>query len=284
MSKKGYTLTELLVVIAILAISVTVAVPVISSITGKAGMSADNVTAQSVEASIDSWMNTDYAEDTFYRTNLYTSASTEPAARTRIGGYTEQLYSYNFAGTKQLPGVELTDESEIRHSVICAIKATSHMKIDERGGEQFIEPPEAGAQYGFKYYYKIGRVNVERTDSATSALGNDEVYSYYVWLDRQGGSIDSTTVPKQYKNTENLSVLTESLCSLVFDYSGRNSADFRITVMQEGRLSYTFDAVNETPRMFKPGIYTVIFYENGDELARINAYTINTSGQVIAVP
>lgn len=284
MSKKGYTLTELLVVIAILAISVTVAVPVISSITGKAGMSADNVTAQSVEASIDSWMNTDYAEDTFYRTNLYTSASTEPAARTRIGGYTEQLYSYNFAGAKQLPGVELTDESEIRHSVICAIKATSHMKIDERGGEQFIEPPEAGAQYGFKYYYKIGRVNVERTDSATSALGNDEVYRYYVWLDRQGGSIDSTTVPKQYKNTENLSVLTESLCSLVFDYSGRNSADFRITVMQEGRLSYTFDAVNETPRMFKPGIYTVIFYENGDELARINAYTINTSGQVIAVP
>ena len=284
MSKKGYTLTELLVVIAILAISVTVAVPVISSITGKAGMSADNVTAQSVEASIDSWMNTDYAEDTFYRTNLYTSASTEPAARTRIGGYTEQLYSYNFAGTKQLPGVELTDESEIRHSVICAIKATSHMKIDERGGEQFIEAPEAGAQYGFKYYYKIGRVNVERTDSATSALGNAEVYRYYVWLDRQGGSIDSTTVPKQYKNTENLSVLTESLCSLVFDYSGRNSADFRITVMQEGRLSYTFDAVNETPRMFKPGIYTVIFYENGDELARINAYTINTSGQVIAVP
>ena len=284
MSKKGYTLTELLVVIAILAISITVAVPVISSITGKAGMSADNVTAQSIEASIDSWMNTDYAEDTFYRTNLYTSASTEPAARTRIGGYTEQLYSYNFAGTKQLPGVELTDESEIRHSVICAIKTTSYMKIDERGGEQFIEPPEAGAQYGFKYYYKIGRVNVERTDSATSALGNDEVYRYYVWLDRQGGSIDSITVPKQYKNTESLSVLTESLCSLVFDYSGRNSADFRITVMQEGRLSYTFDAVNETPRMFKPGIYTVIFYENGDELARINAYTINTSGQVLAVP
>lgn len=284
MSKKGYTLTELLVVIAILAISVTVAVPVISSITGKAGMSADNVTAQSVEASIDSWMNTDYAEDTFYRTNLYTSASTEPAARTRIGGYTEQLYSYNFAGTKQLPGVELTDESEIRHSVICAIKATSHMKIDERGGEQFIEPPEAGAQFGFKYYYKIGRVNVERTDSASSALGNDEVYRYYVWLDRQGGSIDTTTVPKQYKNTESLSVLTEGLCSLVFDYSGRNRTDFRITVMQEGMLSYTFDAVNETSRMFKPGIYTVIFYESGDELARINAYTINTSGQVIAVP
>jgi len=284
MSKKGYTLTELLVVIAILAISVTIAVPVISSITGKAGMSADNVTAQSIEASIDSWMNTDYAEDTFYRTNLYTSASTEPAARTRIGGYTEQLYSYNFAGTKQLPGVELTDESEIRHSVICAIKATSHMKIDERGGEQFIEPPEAGAQYGFKYYYKIGRVNVERTDSATSALGNDEVYRYYVWLDRQGGSIDSTTVPKQYKNTESLSVLTESLCSLVFDYSGRSSADFRITVMQEGMLSYTFDAVNETPRMFKPGIYTVIFYENGDELARTENYSLQSSGQVIIVP
>ena len=284
MGKKGYTLTELLVVIAILAISVTVAVPVISSITGKAGMSADSVTAQSIETAIDSWMNTDYADDNFFRTNLYTSASTEPAARSRIGGYTEQLYSYNFAGTRQLPGVELINESEIRHSVICAIKATSHMKIDERGGEQFIEPPEAGAQYGFKYYYKIGKVNAERTDSTTSALGNDEVYRYYVWLDRQGGSIDSTTVPKQYKNTESLSVLTESLCSLVFDYSGGIRADYRITVKQEGMLSYTFDAVSETPRMFKPGIYTVVFYVNGDEIGRIESYTINSTGQVIAVP
>ena len=70
MGKKGYTLTELLVVIAILAISVTVAVPVISSITGKAGMSADSVTAQSIETAIDSWMNTDYADDNFFRTNL----------------------------------------------------------------------------------------------------------------------------------------------------------------------------------------------------------------------
>lgn len=49
-------------------------------------------------------------------------------------------------------------------------------------------------------------------------------------------------------------------------------------------LSYTFDAVSETPRMFKPGIYTVVFYVNGDEIDRIESYTINSTGQVIAVP
>lgn len=284
MSRRGFTLTELLVVIAILAITVSVAVPVFSSITGKAGLSADSVTAQSVETAIDSWMNTDYSEDTFYRTNLFTSTSTEAAARSRIGGQTEQLYSYYFAGTKQLPGVELTDEAQIRHSVICAIKATSNMKIDVRNGEQFIEPPEAGAQYGFKYYYKIGRVNVERTDSTESALGNDEVYRYYVWLDRQGGSTDSNTVPKQYKDSENLSVVTEGLCSLVFDLTGYTLSDIRITVKQEGMLSYTFDAVSETPRMFKPGIYTVIVYENGDETYRLEDYELTVSGQTVTVP
>lgn len=284
MSRRGFTLTELLVVIAILAISVTVAVPVLSSITGKAGLSADNVTAQSVETAIDSWMNTEYDDDNFYRTNLFTSSSTEPEARSRIGGVTEQLYSYYFAGTEQLPGVELVDESQIRQAVICAIKSTSHMKIDVKGDEQFIEAPEAGAQYGFKYYYKIGRVNVERTDSTESALGNDEVYRYYVWLDRQGGSIDSNTVPKQYKNTENLFAITEGLCSIVFDYSGRSVTDFRITVKQEGMLSHTFDAVDETPRMFKPGIYTVIFYVNGDELTRMEDFELTSSGQTVTVP
>lgn len=284
MSRRGFTLTELLVVIAILAIAVSVAVPVFSSITGKAGLSADSVTAQSVETAIDSWMNTDYSEETFYRTNLFTSTSTEAAARSRIGGQTEQLYSYYFAGTNQLPGVELTDETQIRHSIICAIKATSNMKIDVRNGEQFIEPPEAGAQYGFKYYYKIGRVNVERTDSAESALGNDEVYRYYVWLDRQGGSIDSNTVPKQYKDSENLSVMTEGLCSLVFDLTGYTLSDIRITVKQEGMLSYTFDAVTETPRMFKPGTYTVIVYENGDEIFRLDDYELTVSGQTVTVP
>lgn len=284
MSKRGFTLTELLVVIAILAITVSVAVPVISSVTGKAGLSADNVTAQSVEMAIDSWMNTDYSDDSFYRTNLFTSTSTAQEARARIGGLTEQLYSYYFAGTEQLPGVELTDATQIRHSVICAIKATSNMKIDVRNGEQFIEPPEAGAQYGFKYYYKIGRVNVEKIDSATSALGNDEVYRYYVWLDRQGGSIDSNTVPKQYKDSDNLSAVTEGLCSFAFDLTGYTLSDIRITVMQEGMLSYTFDAVSETPRMFKPGIYTVIVYKNGDEITRFDDLELAVSGQTVTVP
>ena len=76
MKRKGFTLTELLIVIAILAITVTVAVPVLSSVTEKAGLTADRTIADEIELSIDMWMHTDYNDETFYRTNLFTSAST----------------------------------------------------------------------------------------------------------------------------------------------------------------------------------------------------------------
>ncbi len=281
--KKGFTLVEMLVVVAILAIIAAIAVPMVSSIGGKAGKSADAVTAQSVETAIDAWMDTDYADDNFYRTNLFTSASTGEATTSRIGGRTEQMYSYNFAGTGQLPGVELTNESEIRHSVITAIKATSGMKILVKNGEQFIECPQTSSQYGFKYYYKIGRVNVEPIDATTSALGNDEVYRYYVWLDRTGGVIDSTTVPKSFKNSEYLYVASETLCKIVFEYGSYNRREIRIVVEQEGMLSYTFDAVDETPAIFKPGNYNIYFYENGDLVKSVLGVEITSSGYTVSM-
>ncbi len=281
--RKGYTLVELLVCIALLAIMVTIAVPVISSISNKSGNTADEITAQSIETAIDSWMQTEYEEDNFYRTNLFTSASTGEATASRIGGYTEQMYSYNFAGTGQLPGTELTDETQIRHSVITAIKATSGMKIDIRNGEQFIEGPQSGAQFGFKYYYKLGRVSVERTDSNTSIFGNDEVYRYYVWLDQRGGVIDTTTMPKSYRGTEYLYVASEELCSIVFDYAGHRMGDVRVVVEQEGMMSHTFEAVDETPRMFKPGVYTVKFYLNGDLYSTVANIEITLSGQEVVM-
>ena len=281
--KKGFTLVEMLVVIAILAIIAAIAVPMVSSVGSKAGKSADSIKAQSVETAIDSWMDTDYADENFYRTNLFTSASVGEATASRIGGKTEQMYSYYFAGTGQLPGVELLDEAEIRHSVITAIKATSGMKILVRNGEQFIENPQTGSQYGFKYYYKIGRVNTELVDSTTSALGNDEVYRYYIWLDRTGGVIDATTVPKSYKNSEYLYVASETLCKIVFDFGSHDMRDIRIVIEQEGMLSYTFNAVDETPAMFKPGIYNIFFYENGDLVSSVLGVDITASGQTVSI-
>jgi len=281
--KKGFTLVEMLVVVAILAIIAAIAVPMVSSIGSKAGKSADSIKAQSVETAIDAWMDTDYSDENFYRTNLFTSASVGEATASRIGGRTEQMYSYYFAGTGQLPGVELVNEAEIRHSVITAIKATSGMKILVRNGEQFIESPQTGSQYGFKYYYKIGRVNAELVDATTSALGNDEVYRYYIWLDRTGGVIDSTTVPKSYKNSEYLYVASETLCKIVFDFGGRDSRNIRIIIEQEGMLRYTFDAVDETPAMFKPGIYNIYFYENGDFVSSVIGVDITASGQTVSM-
>ena len=281
--KKGFTLVEMLVVVAILAIIAAIAVPMVSSIGGKAGKSADSIKAQSVETAIDAWMDTDYSDENFYRTNLFTSASVGEATASRIGGRTEQMYSYYFAGTGQLPGVELVDEAEIRHSVITAIKATSGMKILVRNGEQFIESPQTGSQYGFKYYYKIGRVNAELVDATTSALGNDEVYRYYIWLDRTGGVIDATTVPKSYKNSEYLYVASETLCKIAFDFGGRDSRNIRIIIEQEGMLRYTFDAVDETPAMFKPGIYNIYFYENGDFVSSVIGVDITASGQTVSM-
>lgn len=281
--KKGFTLVEMLVVVAILAIIAAIAVPMVSSIGNKAGKSADSIKAQSVETAIDAWMDTDYSDENFYRTNLFTSASVGEATASRIGGRTEQMYSYYFAGTGQLPGVELVDEAEIRHSVITAIKATSGMKILVRNGEQFIESPQTGSQYGFKYYYKIGRVNAELVDATTSALGNDEVYRYYIWLDRTGGVIDSTTVPKSYKNSEYLYVASETLCKIAFDFGGRDSRNIRIIIEQEGMLRYTFDAVDETPAMFKPGIYNIYFYENGDFVSSVIGVNITASGQTVSM-
>ena len=281
--KKGFTLVEMLVVIAILAIIAAIAVPMVSSVGSKAGKSADSIKTQSVETAIDSWMDTDYADENFYRTNLFTSASVGEATASRIGGKTEQMYSYYFAGTGQLPGVELLDEAEIRHSVITAIKATSGMKILVRNGEQFIESPQTGSQYGFKYYYKIGRVNTELVDSTTSALGNDEVYRYYIWLDRTGGVIDTTTVPKSYKNSEYLYVASETLCKIVFDFGSHDIRDIRIVIEQEGMLSYTFNAVDETPAMFKPGIYNIFFYENGDLVSSVLGVDITASGQTVSI-
>ena len=263
MTRKGFTLTELLVVLAIMALMALISVPVISSLTEKAGLTADRTRAEEIELSIDLWMHTDYQDENFFRTNLYNSSSTGEAARSKIGGKTEQMYSYYFAGTDQLPGVELRNESQIRHSAITAIKATSGMKIIVEGAEQFIEPPKAGAQYGFKYYYKIGRVNVERIDATDSALGPDDVYKYYVWLDRAGGNISASTRIKHYKFDPEPEVDEETFGHFVFSFGSVNLSTVRIVIKQEGKQSYTFAGITTTPSIFPPGTYDIYCYKDG---------------------
>ena len=282
MKKRGFTLTELLVVMAILAITVSIGVPVISSISRKAGLEADRVTAASIETSIDFWISTDYADDSFQRNNLFTSASTGEATQGRIGGYTEQLYSYYFAGTEQLPGTELQNEAEIRHSIITAIKATADTKFDIRSGEQYIKPPQSGTQYGFKYYYKIGRVTIERIDSTESSLGDDEVYKYYVWLDREGGNISATTEPKRVKGNPYLYVTDETLCAFRFDFGSRDISKMRVEI-ETGGQAYTMFSISQTPAMFKPGIYDIRIYYDGSLEKSIAGYSLVGGSESLVV-
>lgn len=278
--KKGFTLTELLAVIAILAVMVVVAVPVISSITLKADLSADSATAQSVEMCIDVWMNTDYYDDDFYRTNLHNSTSSQQASIGLIDRYTEQMYSYYYAGSEQLPGTELKNEEHIRHSVITAIKATSNMKIVTKDGQQFIEPPKAGAQYGFKYYYKIGRVNTERTDSPVSAFGDDEVYRYYVWLDQPGGNISQNIEPKNGKDFLSLDAREDRLYGFEFDFGARNVDYIRVEIERDGQ-SYTFTGDWLTEKMFGAGSYNIKVYYNGRLYYLYRNYVLSADSSVI---
>ncbi len=273
MKRKGFTLTELLVVLAILAISVSIGVPVISSISNKAELEADRTTAIAIETAIDLWISTDYDDDSFLRGNLFTSASTGEATNTRIGGYTEQMYSYYFAGTEQLPGTELTSESEIRHSVITAIKATAGTSLVIRSGEQFIKSPQAGAKYGFKYYYKIGRVSVEKIDSTESALGDDEVYKYYVWLDQPGGNVSATVEQKRAKGNPYLAVTDETLCVFRFDFGSKDISKIRVEI-ETGGQTYTMFSISQTPAMFKPGVYNIRVYYDGSLVKDIAGYSL----------
>lgn len=269
--KRGFTLIELLVVIGILAVMLAIAVPVVSNIQDKSELSADAVVAEEIETAVYDWMSLDYNSENFQRSNLFTSRYSGLVRELYINGYTEQTYSYYYAGTEQLPGVEETREAAIRHSVITALKSVSSMKIVVRDGEQFIESPKAGAQYGYKYYYKIGRVNTERLDSTESALGNDEVYRYYVWLDRTGGVVGGTTTPKQSKDTNSFYVALDSLTGFEFGFGARDVSKIMTVIELDGKQSYTVCGATKTPRIFGKGTYTLSFYYDGSLFKSVTA-------------
>lgn len=273
MERKGFTLTEVLVVIAVLAVMVVIGVPVISSVSKQAGLEADSITAQSIETSIDVWMNSEYSDESIIRTNLFNISSRGEATTARINGYTEQMYSYFFAGMKQLPGVELTNESQVRHSVIVAVKATSEMPLDIRSDEQFIKAPKVGSQYGFKYYYKIGKVSVEKLDSTVSPFGADEIYKYYVWLDQPGGVVSADVESRKTNNGTYLSSYDVPLSSFKFNFGTRDASKVRVEIEKEG-LCYSLIGKSETAQMFTQGEYNLKFYYNGELFNAIEGYVL----------
>lgn len=279
--KKGFTLVELLTVIGILAVMLAIAVPVVSNIQDKSELSADAVFAEEIETAVYDWMSLDYSSENFQRSNLFTSRYSGSVRELYINGYAEQTYSYYYAGTGQLPGVEEAREAAIRHSVITALKSVSSIKIVVRDGEQFIESPKAGAQYGYKYYYKIGRVNTERLDSTESALGNDEVYQYYVWLDRTGGVVGGTTTPKQSKDTNSFYVARETLAGFEFGFGARDANKVMTIIEMDGKQSYTVYGETKTPRIFGKGTYTLRFYYNGSLFKTITAEITTTEMEYI---
>ena len=262
--KRGFTLIEIMVVIGALAVMLLIAVPMVSNIQEKSDLSADAVFAEEIETAVYDWMSLDYSSKNFHSTNLFTNRYSGQVRELLINGYPEQLYSYYYAGTGQLPGIEETREAAIRHSVITALKSVSGIKIIVRDGEQFVESPKAGAQYGYKYYYKIGRVNTERLDSTESAFGNDEIYQYYVWLDRTGGVVGGTTTPKQSKDMDYFYVSGEALAGFEFEFGGRDASKIMTVIEMEGKQSYTALGITETPQIFENGNYTLRFYYNGN--------------------
>lgn len=279
MEKKGFTLTELLIAMAVVAIMTSIAVPSVLSVSRKAGLSSDRTQAEAIEMSIYEWMKTDYYDDTFYSGNMYSSANSGVIGNARLGTRTEQMYSYEFAGTEQLPGVEFTDEQQIRHAAIVAIKSASSIKVVIKNYEQFTDSPKAASDYGFKYYYKIGIVNPEKVDSGESALGTDEVYRYYVWLDRPGGNIDSSAIPKRLKNQENYISTSERMYSFRFNFGSRNIATLKVEISQQEEMCCSFDAVTVTSAIFKPGIYDIRLYQNGDLCAELQG--VNFTGEEV---
>ena len=116
--------------------------------------------------------------------------------------------------------------------------------------------------------------------TSTERRSTDEVYQYYVWLDQPGGNIDSSTTPKRLKDQENYVSYSETMHAFSFDYGSRNINTLQVEISQQGTMCYSFDAVTVTPAIFKPGVYDIRLYQNGDLCVELTGVSISGGTEI----
>lgn len=255
--KKGYTLVELLVVIAIIAILTAVTVPVVAGIVNTASLKKDSATAQSYDAAISLWMSQEFIEETAYSNSL---SATELVTT----NMTEAQYSQNYMGMKQLPGIEFVDEDQIRHAAIVAIKTMTETKL-----ENGLLPHPNTSGYGFKYYYRAGKVSVEKLTNNFSAFQN-YAYDYYIWLDYDSStyhglpiSISPDKVEKPQLPSSSVNLGTQNVFGIEFSLGNNIDYSKCTFTIENDRNSYTLVDSHTTPQMFFPGEYRIKYYYEG---------------------
>ena len=255
--KKGYTLVELLVVIAIIAIMTAVTVPVVAGIVNTASLKKDSLTAQNYESAISLWKEQEFAEEIAFSNSL--------SSTNLVSAFlTETQYSQNYMGLKQLPGIEFSDEDQIRTAALTAIKTMTSVNL-----ENGLLPHPNTTGYGYKYYYRAGKVSVEKiTNNFSSFQGY--AYQFYIWLDYDSStyqglpiSISTDTVAKPVIQSE-LGQLGENE-AFGIEFSLGDNIDYSkctFTIENE-RNSYTLVNDHATPQIFFPGTYRIRYYYEG---------------------
>lgn len=249
-SKKGYTLVELLIVIAIMSILIGISVPVISGVINSSRLRADQTYAKGLQASIELWLTENPTDSVVYYHNLSTD---------------EAKYTNKYMGTNQLPGIEFTNANNIRMATITAIKSLStepiEMDADNKG---YIAHPSANG-YGYKYYYRLGVVSVEKIDSPIN-LHSGEGSSFFIWLDKTTADASLCTIP--IDKIEKIEGATESSvpqATFRFNFALTDGQDIEKCVFEisNDECSYTLSGKSESANVFIPGKYNLKFYYNG---------------------